>query len=191
MTVSGLNGLLRVITYFFDLVTGQQVQVLVDGAGAVDVAVSRVGSASSITVDPLEPVLSTVAGDQVLKIISGGNALGLGGAEEVLLDGVGVVAKRNLDRALESVNVAVVAGTLVRLVLLHERKEFLGGPALGLEVVVVGSRGTGVHLNNISTRAYSIHNQLLTMKLIDDPPPRMCAQGTTARRPSSHSEGLE
>ena len=61
------------------------------------------------------------------------------GTEEVLLDRIRVVTKGNLDGSLESVNVAVVAGALVSLVLLHQGNELLSGPSLGLEVVVVGS----------------------------------------------------
>lgn len=122
-------------------------QVLVLGPSAVNIAVSGVRSSSSIAVDPLEPVLSTVTGDQILKVISRGDTLCLGGAQEVLFDGVGVVAERNLDRAFKPVDIAVVAGTLIGLVLLHERDEFLGGPALGLEVIVIGGRSASVHLS--------------------------------------------
>jgi hypothetical protein len=32
--------------------------------------------------------------------------------------------------------------------LLHERNELLGSPALSLEIIVVGSRGAGVHLRH-------------------------------------------
>jgi hypothetical protein len=41
-----------------------------------------------VTVDPLEPLLGPVAGGEILKIIDGGNALRLGGPEEVILDRV-------------------------------------------------------------------------------------------------------
>lgn len=99
-----------------------------------------------VPVDPLEPVLSTVAGGQILEIIGDWNTLRLNGTKEVLHDGVGVVAERDLDGTLESVNVTVVASTLVCLMLPHQWEQLLGGPALGLEVVVVGSGGTGVHL---------------------------------------------
>lgn len=74
---------------------------------------------------------------QILEIIRGWDALGVGGAEEVLRNRIGVVTKRDLDGALESMDIRVVTGTLVRLVLLHERKQFLSLPALGLEIVVV------------------------------------------------------
>lgn len=129
-----------------NLVAGEKMQVLVNSAGAVDVAVSRVRSSSSVAVDPLEPVLGTMAGGQVLEIVGGRDALRFGGTEEVLLDRVGVVTERNLDGSLKSVNVAVVARTLVGLMLLHQGDELLGGPTLGLEVVVVGSGSASVHL---------------------------------------------
>lgn len=132
--------------YLFNLVVHHQVQVLVNGTSAVNVAMSGVRSSSGVTVDPLEPVLSSMAGNQVLKIIGSGDSLGFGGPQEVLLDWVGVVAKRNLDRTLKAVEIAVVARTLVCLVLLHERDKLLGGPAFGLKVIVVRSRGTSVHL---------------------------------------------
>jgi hypothetical protein len=54
------------------------------------------------------------------------------------------------DGTIEAVNVAVVASSLVSFVLSHERDELLGGPALGLEVIVVRSRCTCVHLINVS-----------------------------------------
>lgn len=98
-----------------------------------------------IPVDPLEPVLGTVARDQILKIIRDRDILRLDGTQEVLHDGVGVVAKADFDRAIESVDVAVVAGTLVGLVLLHERQQLLSRPAFRLEVVIIGGRCTSVH----------------------------------------------
>lgn len=90
-------------------------------------------------------MLSTVASNEILKIVRDRDVLRLDRTEEVLHDRVGVVAEGDLDGTIETVNVTVVAGTLVCLVLPHERNELLGGPALGLEVVVVGSRRTSVH----------------------------------------------
>ena len=137
-------------------------------------------------------MLSTVTSDEVLEVVGGGNALGFGSPEKVFLDGIGVVAKGDLDGSFEAVNVAVVAGSLIRLVLLHQRNELLGSPALGLKVVIVRGRRASVHLIivNIATHVQTSDLEL-TIKLIEEPPPRMCAQGTTARRPSSHSEGRE
>jgi hypothetical protein len=155
------------------LVACQQVQVLVYGARAVDVAVGRVRSPACVPVDPLEPMLSTVSSNQVLKIIGGWDALSFDGTEEVLLDRVTVVAKGHLDGAFETVEVTVVARSLVGLVLFHERNKFLGGPALGLEVIVVGSRCASVHLAIGQTRTTDSSWIDLTMKLMEEPPPRM------------------
>jgi hypothetical protein len=98
--------------------------------------------------------------DQVLKIVCGRNALRLGGTKEVLFDRVSVIAERNLDRALEAVDVAIVARPLVSFMLPHERDKFLGCPALGLEVIVVGSRSAGVHLYVISIKLASCQPSL-------------------------------
>ena len=102
-------------------------------------------SASSISIDPFQPVLSTVTCDKVLEIVGSRDTLRFRGTQEVLHDGVGVVAKGNLDWTLEAVDVTVVARPLVRLMLLHEGNELLRGPAFGLEVIVIASRCTSVH----------------------------------------------
>jgi hypothetical protein len=133
------NGAVALKNDLVNLVVGKKVQVLVNGARAVDVPVSGVRSSSSVAIDPLEPMLGTMAGGQVLEIIGGRDTLRFGGTKEVLLDWVGVVTKRNLDGSFESVNVAVVAGTLVGFVLLHQGDELLRGPSLSLEVIVIGS----------------------------------------------------
>jgi hypothetical protein len=132
------NGTVALENDLVNLVASEQMQVLVDSASAVDVAVSRVGSSSSIAVDPLEPVLSTVAGGQVLEIVGGRNALRFGGTKEVLLDRICVITEGNFDGSLKSVEIAVVAGTLVGFVLLHQGNKLLGSPSLSLEVIVVG-----------------------------------------------------
>ena len=90
-------------------------------------------------------MLSTVAGNEILKIVRDRDVLRLNRTEEVLHDRVGVVAEADLDRTFESMDVTVVARTLVGLVLLHEWNKLLSSPALGLEVVVVRSRCTSVH----------------------------------------------
>jgi hypothetical protein len=64
------------------------------------------------------------------------------------------------DRPIEAMNVTVVASSLVGLVLSHERNQFLGGPALGLEVIVVRSRGTSVHLINMSARSTPLQRNI-------------------------------
>lgn len=71
--------------------------------------------------------------------------------QKILHDRVSVVAKGNLDWAVETVEVAILASPLIRLMLLHQREQLLGGPALGLEVIVIGGRGTSVHLNGVSS----------------------------------------
>lgn len=116
-----------------------------DLASGVDVCVSRVRSAAGITVDPFEPVLSAVSRDQILQVIGGWNALTLSCPEEVLHDWIRIVAERNLDWALETMDVPVAARALVRLMLLHERNQLFGCPALSLEVIIIRSRRTGVH----------------------------------------------
>jgi hypothetical protein len=77
----------------FDFGVDSQVQILVNSTSAVDISMSRVTSTSRVTVDPLQPVFSTVTGDQVLEIVCGRNALGLRSAQEVFLDWVCVVAE--------------------------------------------------------------------------------------------------
>ena len=47
-------------------------------------------------------------------------------------------------------NLLVVARSLVGLVLLHQRQKFFGTPAFGLEVIVIGCRSPGIHLNRKS-----------------------------------------
>lgn len=71
----------------------------------VDVTVGTVTSSSSVSVDPLQPVLSSVASDQVLKIINGRDSLRLCGSEEIILDRICVVAERDLDWAIRAVDV--------------------------------------------------------------------------------------
>jgi hypothetical protein len=89
------------------------------------------------------------------------------------------------------VEIRIVAGALVRLVLLHQWNEFLGRPAFGLEIIVVGRGSASVHLADVKSVLSTLETSGRTMKLMDDPPPRMLAQGTTARRPSRYSEGFE
>jgi hypothetical protein len=125
------------MTYLLDLVAGQQVQVLVHRTSAVDVSVRRVRSSTSVSVDPLEPMLGTMTSNKILKIVGGRDALSLSGTKEVLFDWVSVVTERDLDGSFKTMDIAVIAGPLVCFVLLHKRNELLGSPALGLEVIVV------------------------------------------------------
>lgn len=119
-----------------DLGVAHEIQVVVLGARGVYVSVRRVASTACVSVDPFEPVLCAVAGTEVLEVIDKGDALGLGGAEEVILDGVGVVTEGNFNGSLVTVDIWVYRVALVSLVLPHERKELIGRPSLGLEVVV-------------------------------------------------------
>ena len=116
-------------------VTGE-VQVAVLGTSGMDISVSRVTSTASVSVDPLKPMLCTMAGAKIFKVVDEGDALRVCGAEEVVLDGVAVVAERDLDGTLEAVNFGVNGVALVGLVLSHKRKKLLSGPTLGLEVIV-------------------------------------------------------
>jgi hypothetical protein len=79
-----------------------------------------------------------MAGTEVLEVIDKGDALRLGGAEEVILDGVCVVAEGNFYGALVTVNFWIYRVALISLVLPHERKELISRPSLGLEVIVCG-----------------------------------------------------
>lgn len=105
---------------FVHLGTGLQVKVVELGAGAVDIGVGSITATTSVPVDPLEPVLSTMAinlsitlplnyinqcalpGLQILKVVRNRDALGLRRSQEVLHDRICVVSKGNLDRALKS-----------------------------------------------------------------------------------------
>jgi hypothetical protein len=49
------------------------------------------------------------------------------------------------------VELASASAHLVSLVLPHEGEQFLGSPAFSLEIIVIRSRCTSVHLDNIST----------------------------------------
>lgn len=131
--------------HLVDFGVTRQIQVRVHRARGVDVPVGRVAAAARVAVDPFQPVLGTVASHQVLEIVDHGDPLGLDGAEEILLNRVGVVSKGDLDGALITVDVAVVRRALVRLMLFHQGEQLLGCPPFGLEVVIVGRRGARVH----------------------------------------------
>lgn len=74
---------------------------------------------------------------EVLKVISYGETLSLCSSQEVLHNWVGIVSKRYFDRAFEAMKIAIIARSLISLVLFHQRNKVLGGPAFGLEVIVV------------------------------------------------------
>jgi hypothetical protein len=58
-------------------------------------------SKTYIAVDPLEPVLSAMAGAEVLQIVNDRNTLGFGGAQEVVLDRI-CAATRSMGGLLTS-----------------------------------------------------------------------------------------
>ncbi len=112
-----------------DLCIALEVEVLMDRTGGVNISMRRVGSAASldrslarnwwglqvthVSVNPFQPVLSTVASNKILEIIGSWDALRLGGSKEVLHDWVGVIPKRYFDWALEAVNVSKHGVTIV------------------------------------------------------------------------------
>jgi hypothetical protein len=63
-------------------------------------------------------------------------------------------------------NVAVVASSLISLMLSHQRNQFLGRPALGLEIIIVRSRSTRIHLFHTSATSTPLH-QAFTHHEID------------------------
>jgi hypothetical protein len=65
----------------------------VDSASAVDVTVCRVRASSSVTIDPFQPMLSSVGRREILEIIGSWDALRFRSSQEVVLDWVCVVAK--------------------------------------------------------------------------------------------------
>lgn len=96
-------------------------------------------------------MLSTVSSDKILEIVRDWNVLALRGPQEVLHDRIAVVTEADFDWSVKTMKVSILAGPLIRLVLLHQRKKFLGGPALALEVIIVRGRSTGVHLLGVRT----------------------------------------
>lgn len=111
-------------------------------------------------------------------------------------DRIRVVPKGNLDGTVKAMEVSIVAGTLVGLMLLHQRQKLFGTPASGLEVIVIGCRSPGIHLNKKpdgldSTITHYTPGHCFTIKLIELPPPRIFAHGTMALRPSRYSDGRE
>ena len=78
----------------------------------------------------------------------------------------------DLDWSLESVNVTVVACSLIGLMLPHQGDQLLRSPALGLEIVIVRRRGASIHLKQVS-RSYAAWCIQHAMKLILLPPPRI------------------
>jgi len=67
-------------------------------------------------------------------------------------------------------DVPVLRSSLVGLMLLHEREQLLGGPALRLEVVIVRRRGTGVHLKTSHQHIESSINETPSYHEVDGRP---------------------
>lgn len=103
----------------------------------MNISVSRVTSTTSVSIDPLQPMLGAVASYQVLKVVCDGYVLRFGSAEEVLSDGVGVIAEGDLDWTLKSMDITIVTSSLVCFMLLHQREKLISSPAFGLEVIIV------------------------------------------------------
>ena len=59
----------------------------------MNIRMSRIRPTASVSVDPLKPMLGSMASLKILKIISSRDVLGLSGTKEVPCDGVCVVAK--------------------------------------------------------------------------------------------------
>lgn len=83
---------------------------------------------------------------QILQIIRYRNILRFRSTKEVLRDGVGVIAERDLNGTLKSVYITIIASTLICLMLSHKGEKFFCRPSLGLEVVIIRGRSSGVHL---------------------------------------------
>jgi hypothetical protein len=81
--------------------------------------------------------------------------------------------RHTFDRPLETMNITVVASSLISLMLSHQRNQFLGRPAFSLEIIVIRSRSTSVHLVSKSAISLPWIKHPLTIKLIEEPPPRI------------------
>ena len=69
------NGTIAFEDDLIDLGVAHKVEVLVDRTGAVDVAMGRIASPAGVSIDPLHPVFSTMARDQILNVVAGWYAL--------------------------------------------------------------------------------------------------------------------
>lgn len=76
---------------------------------------------------------------QILQIIGSWDTLTLGSPQEFLSNWIRMIAERDLDRPLKTVDVPVVTSPLIGLVLLHERNKIFGFPTLGLEIIIIRS----------------------------------------------------
>lgn len=68
----------------------------------------------SLPIDPLQPVLSTMTSDEILKIVGGRDTLRFSGTQEILHDRIRVVTEGNLDGTFETVEIPVVGWDIIR-----------------------------------------------------------------------------
>jgi len=87
-------------------------------------------------------------------------------------DRISVGAERNFDRSVKPMDVVIVAGTLVCLVLFHQRNELFCCLAFSLKAIAIRRESRSVHLFALSHESYARH-QNPTVKLIELPPPRV------------------
>lgn len=90
-------------------------------------------------------MLSTMTRNKVLKVIRRRDPLGFRSSQKVLHHRVRVVSEGHGNGAIRSMDIPIVACSLVRLVLSHQRNELFCGPALGLKVIIVRCGRTRVH----------------------------------------------
>lgn len=102
--------------YLLNFGIHHQVQVLMHRPGTVNVPMCRIRTTPSVSVDPLQPVLCTMGGGEILEVIRSGNTLRLSGPQKVLFDGVGVVPEADFDGSIKSMNISVVARALEKTI---------------------------------------------------------------------------
>lgn len=76
-----------------DLGVALDVQVLMFGASGMNISRCSIRPAASVSIDPLKPLLGTVASDKVLEIIRDWEALRFCRSQEILHDGVLIVSE--------------------------------------------------------------------------------------------------
>lgn len=130
-----------------------------NGSGGMNVSRCCIRSSTSITIDPFQPVFSTMTGTvsmnlnleiysrcgQVLQVICDWKTLTFCSSKEVLHDRICIVAERNFDWSFETMNISIVAGSLICLMFSHQWNEFLCCPTFGLEIIIIGCWCTSVH----------------------------------------------
>jgi hypothetical protein len=123
-----------------------------------------------------------LASNKILKIICGRDSLRFGCPKEVLHHRVGIISEGDFDGTIEAMDIPrfpvsipqrinalicvllIVRCSLIGLMLLHERDQFLGRPPFGLEVIIIRGRCSSIHhevdgrtsSQNVSTRYDSL-----------------------------------